>query len=103
MVLLIDLKFVRSCLKFIFNLTFIFQLNFFKMASVRVHFSLGFTTGGGFPAEQFLLRRNSILLCGKKNTESRQMDFGRFNESEFKSFAVHGRLLSMTDRKMHQT
>jgi hypothetical protein len=48
-----------------FNLTFILNSNYFKMASVRVRFSPGFTNGGGFPAEQFLLRRYSILLCGK--------------------------------------
>jgi hypothetical protein len=40
MVLLDSLKFVRSRLRFIFNLKFIFQSNFFKMASVRVHLSL---------------------------------------------------------------
>jgi hypothetical protein len=39
-------------LRFIFDLKFIFKSNFFKMASVRVHFSPGFPLGG-FPAEQF--------------------------------------------------
>jgi hypothetical protein len=38
-----------------------------------------------------------------KQGEQAQRDFGRFIESEFKSFAVHGRLSSMTDRKMRQT
>jgi hypothetical protein len=40
-------------LRFIFNLKFILKSNFFKMASVRVHFSPGFPLRGGFPAEQF--------------------------------------------------
>jgi hypothetical protein len=40
-------------LRFIFNLKFILDLNYFKMAYVRVHFSPGFPLGGGFPAEQF--------------------------------------------------
>jgi hypothetical protein len=34
-------------------LKFILNLNYFKMASVRVHFSHGFPLGGGFPAEPF--------------------------------------------------
>jgi hypothetical protein len=40
-------------LEVIFNLKFILNSNYFKMASVRVHFSPGFPLGGGFPAEQF--------------------------------------------------
>jgi hypothetical protein len=56
----IDLNFVRSCLRFIFNLKFILNSYYFKMASVQVHFSPGFPLGGGFPAEQILLLRNSI-------------------------------------------
>jgi hypothetical protein len=36
-----------------------------------------------------------------KHGEQAQRDFGRFIESQFKSFAVQGRLSSMTDRKMH--
>jgi hypothetical protein len=52
-------------LEFIFNLKFILNSNYFKMASVRVRFSPGFTNGGGFIAEQFLIRRYWILLCGK--------------------------------------
>jgi hypothetical protein len=40
-------------MRFIFNLKFILNLNYFKMASVRVQFSPGFPLGGGFPAEQF--------------------------------------------------
>jgi hypothetical protein len=39
-------------LRFIFNLKFILNSNYYKMASVRVHFSPGFPLGGGFPAEQ---------------------------------------------------
>jgi hypothetical protein len=35
------------------NLKLIFQLNFFKMASVWVRFSPGFLLGGGFSVEQF--------------------------------------------------
>jgi hypothetical protein len=42
----IDLKSVRSRLTFIFNLKFILNSNFFKMAFVLVRF------GPGFPAEQ---------------------------------------------------
>jgi hypothetical protein len=52
-------------LEVIFNLKFILNSNYFKMASVRVGFSPGFTNGGGFPAEQFLLQWYSILLCAK--------------------------------------
>jgi hypothetical protein len=37
----------------IFNLKFILNSIYFKMASVRVHFSSGFPLVGGFPAEQF--------------------------------------------------
>jgi hypothetical protein len=51
---------------FIFHLKFILNSNFLKMSSVRVRFSPGFPQGGGFQAEQFLLQRYSILLCGKK-------------------------------------
>jgi hypothetical protein len=40
-------------LRFIFNLKFILNSNYFKMASVRVRFSPGFPLGGGIPAEQF--------------------------------------------------
>jgi hypothetical protein len=59
----IDLKFVRSRWRFIFNLKFIFQSNFFKMASFRVHLSPGFTLGGGFPAEKFFqIALQEILL-----------------------------------------
>jgi hypothetical protein len=36
------------------------------MASVQVRCSPGFPLGGGFPAEQFLLRRYSFLLCKNK-------------------------------------
>jgi hypothetical protein len=36
---------------FLFKINF--KLDFFKMASVRVHFGPGFPLGGGFPAEQF--------------------------------------------------
>jgi hypothetical protein len=35
------------------------------MAAVWVQFSPGFPLEGGFLAEQFLLRRYLILLCGK--------------------------------------
>jgi hypothetical protein len=49
---------------FKFQLHFILEF-FFKMASVRVRFSPVFPLGRGFPAEQFLLRRYSILLCRK--------------------------------------
>jgi hypothetical protein len=38
-----------------------------------------------------------------KHGEQAQRDFGGLIESEFKSFVVHGRLLSKTDRKMRQT
>jgi hypothetical protein len=76
---------------FIFNLKIIFQSNFFKMASIWLHFSPGFTKRGGFRAEQFLLRWYSILLCRKiKHRKQAQRDFGGFIESELKSFAVHG-------------
>jgi hypothetical protein len=34
-------------------LKFILNSNYFKMASVRVHYSPGFPLGGGFRAEQF--------------------------------------------------
>jgi hypothetical protein len=40
-------------LRFIFNLKFILNSNYFKIVSVWVHFSPGFPLGGGFPAEQF--------------------------------------------------
>jgi hypothetical protein len=43
----------RMIPRFIFNLKFIFNSNYFKMASVRVHLSPGFPFGGGFPEEQF--------------------------------------------------
>jgi hypothetical protein len=56
------------------------------MASVRVLFSPGFTNGGGFPAEQFLLRRYSILLYGK---------FGGFLDRYISSVAI----LTMTTGK----
>jgi hypothetical protein len=62
-------------LRFIFKLKFILNPNYFKMASVRVLFSPGFTNGGGFPAEQFLLLLYSILLAGNK---TRGAKFGRF-------------------------
>jgi hypothetical protein len=54
------------------------------MTFVWVRFRPGFTIGGGFPAEQFLLWRYSILLCGG------------FNESEFKRFVEHGCLSSLS-------
>jgi hypothetical protein len=44
---------------FIFHLKFILNSNFFKMSSVRVHFSPGFPLGGGFPAEQ----NTHVVLC----------------------------------------
>jgi hypothetical protein len=47
------LNFVRSRLRFIFNLKLILNSNYFKMASVGVHFSPGFPLGGGFPTERF--------------------------------------------------
>jgi hypothetical protein len=50
---------VRSRLMFIFNLKFILNLNFFKMATVRVQFSPGFPLRGGFPAEQ----NTHMVLC----------------------------------------
>jgi hypothetical protein len=53
----------------IFYLKFILNSNFFKMLSVRVCFSSGFPLGGGFSPEQFLLRKYSILLCGKVQPE----------------------------------
>jgi hypothetical protein len=34
-------------------LKFILNSNYFKMASVWLHFRPGFPLGGGFPAEQF--------------------------------------------------
>jgi hypothetical protein len=40
-------------LRFIFNLKFILNSNYFKVASDQVHFSPRFPLGGGFPAEQF--------------------------------------------------
>jgi hypothetical protein len=40
-------------LRFIFNLKLILNSNYFKMASIRVHFSPGFPLGGGFPEELF--------------------------------------------------
>jgi hypothetical protein len=51
------------------------------MASIRVHFSHGFPLGGGFPAEQFSLRRYSIWRifskvykqCCNPDHESRKM------------------------------
>jgi hypothetical protein len=53
---LLDRSEVRTILlDVIFNLKLILNSNFFLMASVWVLFSPGFTTGGGFPAEQFLL------------------------------------------------
>jgi hypothetical protein len=39
------------------------------MTEVRLHFSPGFSLGGGFPAERILLQRYSILLCGKENVQ----------------------------------
>jgi hypothetical protein len=39
------------------------------MASVQVRFSPGFPLGGGFPTEQFLLWRHSILHYGKENLQ----------------------------------
>jgi hypothetical protein len=55
------------------------------MASVWVRFNPGFTNGGGFPAEQFLLRLYSILLWGKSNTGNK---FGGFLVSYISSVAT---------------
>jgi hypothetical protein len=41
------------------GLKFNLNSNYFKMASVRVHFSPGFPLGGGFPTEQ----NTHVVLC----------------------------------------
>jgi hypothetical protein len=46
----------------IFHLKFISNSIFFKMPSVRVHFSPGFPLGGRFPAEQ----NTHVVLCVNK-------------------------------------
>jgi hypothetical protein len=38
---------------FIFNSNVVFTLHFLKMAPIRVSFSLGFLSGGGFHREEF--------------------------------------------------
>jgi hypothetical protein len=38
---------------FIFNLNFVFTVNFLKMSPIRFLFSPGFPSGAGFPGEQF--------------------------------------------------
>jgi hypothetical protein len=58
-----------------FNLKFIFQSNFFKIASVRVSFNPGFPLGGGFPAEQLLLQRYSIVVREIKTQRVNLADF----------------------------
>jgi hypothetical protein len=59
---LIDLKFVKSRLRFIFNLKFISYSNSFKMASFPVHFI------PGFPLPQ----SNLLQLGGKRQKEERR-------------------------------
>jgi hypothetical protein len=38
---------------FIFKINVVFTTNFLKVAPIRVSFSPGFTSGAGFPGEEF--------------------------------------------------
>jgi hypothetical protein len=56
----------------------------------------------GFPQSSFGSGGIDFALREIKHVEQAQRGFGGFFESEFKSFAVHARLSSKTDRKMRQ-
>jgi hypothetical protein len=58
-------------LTFTFHLKFILNSNFYKMSSVRVHCSPGFSLGGGFPAEQ----NTHVVLCMKRIPTEQKKQF----------------------------